>query len=288
MLEFIQRTGRSHASPDEIYEISVEPSRVVEMAWPNVMGTPFQTSDYWGDLMKPPGRQTTGWVPTYYLGGLSLALALSSLAIRRGPPWRVWLTVIGSIGLLGCLGPFTSPIWVTRTLAVSSSSASVRGWLPDLGPLDPRDSTPIRHDGYLRDSDGSVYWWMATVLPGFRQFRYPAKLFTLTALAVTALAGLGWDRLASGRRSVPVAIFLALLVLSLTTLAIAMFLKQPILAALRTLERPFFFGPLDPTAGYQAIIWGLSHAAIVFGAGAGAHPCGSEIPCIWRAHLLSF
>ncbi len=73
-------------------------------------------------------------------------------------------------------------------------SATVRDWLPDIGPLDPIDPNAVRRDGYLRDSDGSVYWWLATILPGFRQFRYPAKLFTLTALAAAALAGLGWDR----------------------------------------------------------------------------------------------
>ena len=51
--------------------------------------------------------------------------------------------------------------------------------VPDIGKLDTNDVTPIRLDRYLRDGDGSVYWWMTTLLPGFRQFRFPAKLFTL-------------------------------------------------------------------------------------------------------------
>ena len=75
----------------------------------------------------------------------------------------------------------------------------MQAWIPDLGPTDPADTTPIRMDGYLRDGDGGLYWWLATVLPGFRQFRFPAKLFTFTALGMAILAGLGWDRLAEGR-----------------------------------------------------------------------------------------
>ncbi len=65
-----------------------------------------------------------------------------------------------------------------------------------LGPVDVLGDMPIRRDGFLRDGDGSVYWWLATLLPGFTQFRYPAKLFTYTSLAVAALAGIGWDRIA--------------------------------------------------------------------------------------------
>lgn len=199
VMEFTQRTGRSHGTSEEVYEISISPFRLVEVAWPNVLGTPFQANDYWGELVKAPGRRPSEWLPTLYLGGLTLALSLSSLAIQRGPAWRVWLTAIGSLGLLGSLGWFSSPIWMARALAVTPGPATVSNWLPDVGPLDPIDKSAARRDGYLRDSDGSVYWWMATVLPGFRQFRYPAKLFTLAALAASALAGLGWDRLIAGR-----------------------------------------------------------------------------------------
>ncbi len=73
VIEFTQRTSRALASSDEIYEITVEPVRLVELAWPNFLGTPFQSNDYWGDLVKTtrpathclgadllPGRVDTG------------------------------------------------------------------------------------------------------------------------------------------------------------------------------------------------------------------------------------
>jgi hypothetical protein len=267
VIEFTQRTGRSHGRTDEVYEISVSPVRLLELAWPNFLGTPFGTNDYWGDLITTPGRQPTAWVPTHYLGGLTLALALSSLAIRRGPAWRVWLTVIGSLGLLGSLGWYTSPIWMARALAEATGPAAVRNWLPDIGPPDPIDVNAVRRDGYLRDSDASVYWWMATVLPGFQQFRYPAKLFTLTALAAAALAGLGWDRLIAGRARGTALAFSGLLVLTLVSLALVLLWKESILAVFRSATVLSAFGPFDSVAAYRAVIRNLGQAAIVFGLG---------------------
>ena len=72
--------------------------------------------------------------------------------------------VIVVVSLLGSLGQYTSPIWVARVLAVRSKSAMLERLLPDLGPIDPVDATPIRQDGYLRDGDGSFYWWLTQAL----------------------------------------------------------------------------------------------------------------------------
>jgi hypothetical protein len=167
-IEFTQRTGRASARPDEVYQFTVVPWRLVELAWPNILGTAFERNDYWGDAITIPGVPPKAWVPSLYLGGLTIALALSSLTIVHGPPWRVWLSVIAALSLLGSLGQFTSPIFITRTLAAASTSTTLRNWLPDLGPVDPFDFQTIRLDGYLRDSDGSFYWWLATILPSLR------------------------------------------------------------------------------------------------------------------------
>ena len=114
------------------------------------------------------------------------------------------MTVIAGIGILGSLGHHTSPVWLARAAAIMSNSPTLQSWLSDLGPIDPANTTTIRPDGYLRDCDGGFYWWLTTVLPGFRQFRYPPKLFVLTALALAALAGLGWDTLCNRRSAPPI------------------------------------------------------------------------------------
>ena len=106
-----------------------------------------------------------------------------------------------------------------------------------LGGLDPAITTPIRLDGFLRDGDGGFYWWLATVLPGFRQFRFPAKFFTFTALGIAALAGAGWDN-GCARAQRRVTILFALVVLSsLSMLAGAWIVRLAILETLSLLGR---------------------------------------------------
>ena len=134
-------------------------------------------------------------MPSLYLGCLSLVLAAGAMAFRRAPALRVWLSAIVLVSLVGSLGQYTSPIWAARVLA---ATAKIK--VPDIGPLDTNEVTPIRLDRYLRDGDGGIYWLMTTVLPGFRQFRFPAKLLTFSAFGLAALAGMGWDALASGRK----------------------------------------------------------------------------------------
>jgi len=267
VIEFIQQTGRSSPGPREIYQVSLEPFRPLELAWPNFLGIPFEGKNHWGDLIRTPGGRPKGWLPSLYLGGLTLALALSALTIRRGPPWQVWLTAIAWAGLLGSLGQYTSPIWVARALAVTADSAILRTWLPDIGPLDPPDTTTLRLDGHLRDGDGGFYWWLATVLPGFRQFRYPAKLFTFTALGMAALVGWGWDDLSAGRSRKNSVVCLVLLILTLATLAGVIFQREPLLASLRASKSPSMYGPFEAGAGYEAIIRSLGQAALVLGLG---------------------
>ncbi len=129
------------------------------------------------------------------MGCLALVMAMGTFSLRRGAPWRVWLSVIMLISLVLSLGEYTSPIWATRVLAAVTKQPALEELVRELGPLDKDDATPIRLDRYLRDGDGSVYWWMSAILPGFRQFRFPAKLFTFVSLALAVLAGMGWDEL---------------------------------------------------------------------------------------------
>ncbi len=119
----------------------------------------------------------------------------------------------------------------------------------------------------LNDSDGSAYWWLSTLLPGFRQFRYPAKLFTFTALALAALAGFGWDRLGAGRPRAPSRGLLVLLLLTGSALAVVVFRREPILASLRGLTSPSLFGPFEPLAAYRAIVVSLGQSLIVLALG---------------------
>ena len=83
----------------------------------------FQGNTHWLDALKLPGVRPEIWVPWMYLGGMTLMLALGALALRQGPPWRVWLSALVVVSLLGSLGQYTSPIWMARVVAVDFALA---------------------------------------------------------------------------------------------------------------------------------------------------------------------
>ena len=85
VLEFTQRTSRAaEGGPHEIYPFSLEPARLAGLIWPNVLGNAFDGNTSWSELVRPPGSVAHVWVPSIYLGGLTLVLALGTLALARG------------------------------------------------------------------------------------------------------------------------------------------------------------------------------------------------------------
>ena len=264
VIEFIQLTTRAAAdSPHGVYDFSIEPYRLAELLWPNFGGLQYGENSYWLDVIQIPGIYPRIWVPSLYLGGLTVILACAGLAVRQGPPWRVWLSVIAVASSLGGLGRYTSPIWAARTTVAMADSPGLERLTAGLGPVDAHGESPLRKDGLLKDGDGSIYWWLTVFLPGFRQFRFPAKLFTFASLALTALAGIGWDRICAGRARQARVTISVLIVVSLCALAGALFQRQPILAAFRSFAGNSASGPLDAAGAYQAILRSLGHCVLV-------------------------
>jgi len=302
VIEFTQQTSRAAGGgPHDIYPFGIEPYRLIELAWPNVMGFQLPSNGYWVGALALPGARPKVWVPSLYLGGVILALSLGALTLRRGQPWHVWLSAIVLVSLFGSLGAYTSPIWITRafnemvsgpvdgagpnkpaltpdraetgrlaakvTPDARATAPASPGWAHDLGPVDPIDATPIRLDGYLRDGDGGFYWWLTTILPGFRQFRFPGKLFTFTALGLCALAGIGWDSLSSGRRR-PLTVLLGVLIaVTVGCLGLVRWYHQPIVKLLKDSRADSPFGPFHADAAYWSIVRALTHGGIVLGLG---------------------
>ncbi|MBX6314790.1 MAG: YfhO family protein [Isosphaeraceae bacterium] len=263
VLEFTGQTARAaEAGPHDIYPFSVEPLRVAELAWPGFFGATLRENRSWLEALTAARHAL--WVPSLYLGGLTLVLALTAAGFRQGPPWRAWLSAIALVSLLGALGEYGGPLYWLRFHPELAR--------PDvLGPHDPIDVPPVRFDGHLRDGDGSVYWLLATILPGFERFRYPAKLLTFSSLALAALAGLGWDRLRAGFRGRFVAFTATLLGLSLLGLGVATAYRPQITASLEHLAASSgsIFGPLDVSGAFGAIRGSLVHGGVILALGWG-------------------
>lgn len=257
VLEFTSQSARAAGQgPHEIYPFSVEPVRVAELAFPGVFGSSFHGNSLWLNLI-PPAHSPDLWVPSLYLGGMTLVLALSAAGFRGGPPWRAWLTAMALACLLAALGQFGSPIWLARNFP---------GMAEVFGRHDVRTDTAIRLDKYLRDGDGGFYWLLATVLPGFQEFRYPSKLLTFTCLGLAGLAGLGWDRVAAGDRRRAVGIATALLVVGAAGLAFAMVGRDRIFAFFDSSPMAGQLGPLgpfDPEGAWRDLVAALGQGMVI-------------------------
>jgi hypothetical protein len=266
LIEFIQLTTRvSGSGAHDIYSYSVEPYRLAELIWPDVTGRFYDENSFWPEVMRLPGVYPMIWVPSLYLGGMTVILAVSALAVRQGTPWRVWLSVIAVVSLLGALGQYTSPIWVMRTAIAMAPLPGLERVAADLGSVDLPAEMTIRDDGFLKDGDGSIYWWMATVLPGFRSFRYPAKLFSFTSLALAALAAVGWDDCCAGRSRRTIVAIGLLIIVSFCLLAGVLIGEHSILTAFRSYVRTSEFGPFNAAKAYEAIVRSLVHGLLVLG-----------------------
>ena len=255
VMEFTSRTMRAAPDgPHDIYPFSLEPYRLAETVWPDVFGSPLRSNDTWGVLI-PPRHKTYLWVPSLYMGSLTLILALSALALRGLGARRVWLSWVLVVSLLASLGQYGGPLWIAR--CVPAIAAVV-------GPHDSPDTSAIRTDLKLRDGDGSVYSLMALVLPGFGGFRYPGKLLTFTSLAISGLAGIGLDRLLSGRSRRALTVGLGLAFVSGLLLLFVQTYRAEIIDWFRsgqTLKGFSVFGPFDPVAS-----WGKCRSALAHGA----------------------
>lgn len=261
VLEFSRQSSRAAGEGiHDIYPFSLAPMRLAEFIWPNVFGTAFAYNRNWLLLIPRPALHSPIWTPSLYVGAFTLILALGAAGFRGAQPWRGWLTGIAIVSLLASLGQFTGPLWWARW---SPSIAAV------VGPHDGEDVAPIRHDTFLRDGDGGVYWTLATILPGFKQFRYPSKLLTFTALAIAALAGMGWDRVQEGRSRRTVRLLWAAALLTLTVHAAAFAARRPItdLFASWGASKGSAFGPFDAPGAYSELRRALFQATIVLCAG---------------------
>jgi len=239
--------------PHDIYPFSLEPYRAVELAWPGFFGRHFGESVAWSGMVMPSINHRT-WVPSLYLGGLTLVLALGSAGFRGGPPWRGWLTAIAAVSLLGAFGEFASPIWAARW---------VPGLVPIIGPHDPTNTNSVRLDGWLRDGDGSPYCLLAALLPGFHTFRFPSKLLTFTTLALAGLGGLGWDAVIAGRGRRVARLALVGSSASFALLIAGLVARPGLIARFEARHALTIFGPLDSAGAVADILLGLGQGGAV-------------------------
>ncbi len=227
---------RSHH--EHMYHFSVGPWRLAEFLWPNVSGRQYPVHRRWLDVIPAEGRI---WTPTLYMGVIPLVLGLAAMRLRRGPPrqrWLSWLALLSTLAGFGYYG---------------------LGWL----------LAELRLDTGLGGPFGGLYWLMALLLPGYVQFRYPAKLLVVTTLAMSVLAARGWDRVVAGRSRRTHRLLLAIGVVSLVGLAGAFAVRPFWTGWMAAVPADPLFGRFDASGAWRDLACGFAQTAFLCAAFAG-------------------
>jgi hypothetical protein len=219
----------------KIYHFSLEPWRLIELVWPNVTGRAFPTNRRW---LTPLHAEYNLWTPSLYMGLLPVLLAALAFRLRRPAPVEVrglsWLVIFGVVGSFGWYGI----AWLLGVVVGASDDFGIGGEV------------------------GGLYWWLATFLPGYIQFRYPPKLFVMASLALSMLAARGW-RLAwrPGRRFINW--LAAIPVLSVVAGGIALLSWPHLRQRIVKTEVDNWLGPFDWSGAWTDLADGLLHATIL-------------------------
>ncbi|HTM53794.1 MAG TPA: hypothetical protein VL175_07170, partial [Pirellulales bacterium] len=220
----------------QVYSFSLDPWRAVEMLWPNVLGRPFPMDRRWVGAL---GYESQLWAASLYLGLAPLVLALSAWSCRRAAPIEVrfcsWMVVLGALGSLGVFGL----AWLIGLLFGGSELVGIGGEV------------------------GGLYWFLATFLPGYIQFRYPAKLFVCATLGFAILAAHGWDRAWKECPKPLVKVLWGISAVSLLCLIGVIFCRGIGESYVPRHEASRLVGPFDGGGAWRDAVTALLHTSVV-------------------------
>lgn len=224
-------TGSHEAS---IYQFSLSPWRLAEFVWPNVSGRSFPINRRWLSALPAEGRV---WVPTLYSGTIPLVLALAAFRLRRAPPPILWMSWCVTIGLLASFGAY-GPGWIAAELSRLFSGRG-EGTFPVGGAF------------------GGLYWFFNVVLPGYVQFRYPAKWLVVAALGLSQLAAFGLDAVLGGDAQRARRAFTVIAIVSASGLVVACAIRPWWSSWLAAASADSLFGPLDVAGAWRDLASGF-------------------------------
>ena len=241
---------------DATYQFSQPPWSIAELFFPNVMGKPFPTHQRWSDAL--PGAERI-WTPSIYAGVLTILLALSQFRLWGKRKRHVWLSRIAMFFAFASFGWFGLVWLLNEGLAVVGLSDLEIGGIK-IGP-----------------HVGGLYWFMATFLPKYFMFRYPAKLFVIASLMISVLAGLGITNTSPKRKRVnswllsrslarASGLYSGVVVATVCLLGLIALQIVPVDVWLGRIRPNLFFGPLDVAATTSALHLSFAHALIVIAA----------------------
>ncbi len=231
---------------EHVYHFSVGPWRLAEYLWPNFAGRQFPEHQRWLEVIPAEGRI---WTPSLYMGVLPLVLALSVLQFRRKEPnascrfpvrFLSWLTLAAVLASFGWFGIG----WLVHEISIAAGADPHGPWAV---------GSPV----------GGLYWLMTVLLPGYIQFRYPAKLLVVAALTLSLLSARGWDAAFSESPNRTRRILLWLGVISLAAAVVTVLIRPIWIGWMATVGPDMLFGPFDASGAAVGLVLSFLQTAVV-------------------------
>ena len=162
---------------EKIYNFSIAPWQYAELVWPNVTGRLYPEPQRWTSRLN---EDTRIWYPSLYAGLIPLLLAVASFSFRRKrhQPLERTLTFVFGFVVLASLGYFGVG-WLTNQIHDAISPVETAG-----------ENSPT-----IGSQVGGLYWFLTLIVPGYSQFRYPAKWFVIASFIIALLAAISITKL---------------------------------------------------------------------------------------------
>ena len=255
------------AAAQQRFDYSVGPWRWLELIVPNASGHFTPAFTRWSTALPFESR---AWSPSLYMGLPVLGLALLSLGRRGDGDWRsIWLRGLALFGVAGSLGRYGLH-WLFAWKA--TAEPAIDAW-------------------------GGLYWALTECLPGFHVFRYPAKLWVWTSLAMSLLAASEMQRWFSAHDNSTTACDVAtgssrararlsrllgsFAIVGLLAGAFLWLLAAPNGWLVRSTPADAIFGPLDAAALRRLLVQSTIHVLLVCTA------CWIWLGCQWPQRAWS-
>lgn len=222
-------------------QFSIPPWQFAELLWPTISGRGAPIDRRWTEALPAADRV---WFPTLHLGTAAFLLVVLGWSVRRVAGvtrrWCSWGGLCFALMALGWYGP---------------------GWVcqEGLSAVFGSDGQSIQISGAV----GGPYWWVTLWVPGYCEFRYPAKAFVPAACFLSMVAGLGWESLRHGKGSRLTLIGMAVVVLTIAVGGLAWSWEGAWRDWLAERRPDAIWGRFDVEGAWRELVGGLLHGGVV-------------------------
>lgn len=244
--------GTHHAAS---LEFSLPPWQFAELLWPNATGRGIGVHRRWIDGIPASDRT---WFPSIYMGAITIVVSLGSIiaALGRKKPVARWLLCSAGFFSLLSLGWYGIGWLVQESMQAWNGQPLQASWSPALG-------------GFY----GLAQW----LIPGYADFRFPAKAFVVATLFLAWIVGNEVSRISILRWNRWTRIAAILAMVSALALLMSWWQETAFRDWCKTQIADGTFGPLSVDDAWSDLQTGIAHGLISFTLLWGCGAAGSVI-----------